>query len=219
LFISNTGLRFKIAGMGDPMARRAEKSGQSELPLRPATGPVPAAGGTLVLTVGHSSREIAALVALLQAHEVGLLFDVRAAPYSRRHPQFNREALAASLQSAGIGYRHMPALGGMRRPLPASLNTGWREDAYRGYADHMTSDDFAAARDAVLDAARGQRVAIMCAEADPAQCHRRLIADALMARGAAVEHIIDAGPRRGHEMTPFARVAHGDVSYPPLLHR
>jgi uncharacterized protein (DUF488 family) len=201
------------------MARRAKNSGQSELPLLPAAGPAPVAGGALVMTVGHSSREIAALVALLQAHDVALLFDVRAAPYSRRHPQFNREALAASLKSAGIGYRHMPALGGMRRPLPASLNTGWGEDAYRGYADHMMREEFAAARDAVLDAARGQRVTIMCAEADPGQCHRRLIADALMARGAAVEHIIDMGSRRAHEMTPFARVAHGDVSYPPLLHR
>jgi uncharacterized protein (DUF488 family) len=201
------------------MARRTGTAGQSELPLAAAGGPARVENAPLVMTIGHSSREIAALVALLQAHEVAQLFDVRAAPYSRRHKQFNREALAASLQAAGIGYRHMPALGGMRRPLPASLNTGWREEAYRGYADHMASPDFAAARDAVLDAARALCVAIMCAEADPAQCHRRLIADALVARGAAVEHIIDTGARRAHEMTPFARVAHGDVSYPPLLHR
>jgi uncharacterized protein (DUF488 family) len=201
------------------MARRAGAGGQSELPLMTAGGPARAENAPLVLTIGHSSREGAALVALLQAHEVVLLFDVRAAPYSRRHPQFNREALAASLQAAGIGYRHMPALGGLRRPLPASLNTGWREDAYRGYADHMASAEFATSRDAVVDAARTQRAAIMCAEADPAQCHRRLIADALVARGVAVEHIIDMGARRAHEMTPFARVAHGDVSYPPLLHR
>jgi uncharacterized protein (DUF488 family) len=200
------------------MSRQTKKSGQIELPL--LAMPVSArAREPLVLTVGHSSREIGALVALLQAHDVTLLLDVRAAPYSRRHPQFNREALAASLAAAGIGYRHMPALGGMRRPLPVSLNTGWREEAYRGYADHMASAAFAAARDAVLAAARTHRATLMCAEADPGQCHRRLIADALAARGAAVEHIVDAGARRPHEMTAFARVAHGDVSYPPRLHR
>jgi uncharacterized protein (DUF488 family) len=113
----------------------------------------------------------------------------------------------------------MPELGGMRRPRADSPNTGWAEEAYRGYADHMATADFAAARDAVLAAARGQRAALMCAEADPQHCHRRLIADALSARGAAVEHIVDAGARRAHAMTPFARVTHGNVSYPPRLHR
>lgn len=198
---------------------KTRHAAQPELPLRATPVPAAVPGGPVVMTIGHSSRDAAALVALLQAHEVALLIDVRAAPYSRRHPQFNREALSETLGGIGIGYRHMPALGGMRRPLPVSLNGGWREDGFRGFADYMQGPGFAAARDALIDAARTQRLAVMCAEADPTQCHRRLICDALAANGLAVEHIIDAGPRRPHEVTAFARVAHGDVSYPPLLHR
>ncbi len=221
-FINKATKRFKAAPRLQKaslsVARRAQTPAQNELPFG-APGPNPRTGAPVVLTIGHSSREAGALVALLQAHEVALLIDVRAAPYSRRHPQFNREALAATLAGLGILYRHMPALGGLRRPLPASLNGGWREDGFRGFADYMQGPDFAAARDAVIAASRTQRLAVMCAEADPTHCHRRLICDALLAQGIAVEHIVDAGPRRTHELTAFARVAHGDVSYPPLLHR
>jgi uncharacterized protein (DUF488 family) len=192
---------------------------QSELPLAGPSRTAREACAPLVLTIGHSSRDAASLVALLQTHTVALLIDVRAAPYSRRHPHFNRETLAATLAQIGIGYRHMPSLGGMRRPLPVSLNDGWKEDGFRGFADYMQGPGFAAARDELIAAAQAQRAAVMCAEADPTQCHRRLICDALVARGIAVEHIVDAGPRRAHELTAFARVTHGDVIYPPFLHR
>jgi uncharacterized protein (DUF488 family) len=201
------------------VTRRTQATSQSELPLADAIPKPQTLGAQLVLTIGHSSRDAASLVALLQAHEVVLLIDVRAAPYSRRHPHFNREALAAALATVGISYRHMPSLGGMRRPLPSSLNEGWKEDGFRGFADYMQGPGFAAARDELIAAAQVQRAAVMCAEADPTQCHRRLICDALVARGIAVEHIVDAGPRRAHTLTAFARVTHGDVSYPPLLHR
>jgi uncharacterized protein (DUF488 family) len=201
------------------VARRTQATTQSELPLAGPSRTVREASAPLVLTIGHSSRDAASLVALLQAHEVALLIDVRAAPYSRRHPHFNREALAATLAQIGIGYRHMPSLGGMRRPLPVSLNDGWKEDGFRGFADYMQGPGFVAARDELIAAAQVQRAAVMCAEADPTQCHRRLICDALVARGIAVEHIVDAGKRRAHELTAFARVTHGDVIYPPVLHR
>ncbi len=201
------------------MARRTQATTQSELPLAGLSRTAREASAPLVLTIGHSSRDAASLVALLQAHEVALLIDVRAAPYSRRNPHFNREALAATLAAIGISYRHMPSLGGMRRPLPVSLNDGWKEDGFRGFADYMQGPGFAEARDELIAAAQVQRAAVMCAEADPTQCHRRLICDALVARGIAVEHIVDAGKRRAHELTAFARVTHGDVIYPPFLHR
>ena len=201
------------------VARRTQATSQSELPLADAIPKPQALGAKPVLTIGHSSRDAGSLVALLQTHEVALLIDVRAAPYSRRHPHFNREALAATLAQIGIGYRHMPSLGGMRRPLPVSLNDGWKEDGFRGFADYMQGPGFAAARDELIAAAQVQRTTVMCAEADPTQCHRRLICDALVARGIAVEHIVDSGPRRAHTLTSLARVTHGDVIYPPFLHR
>jgi uncharacterized protein (DUF488 family) len=170
---------------------------------------------SLVLTVGHSSRELDEFLEVLRAHDVDHVADVRRFPGSRRHPHFHAEALAASLHAAGIGYTHFRELGGRRTSAPDSPNLGLRNAGFRGYADHMRTSAFTGALEALLVLARARRVAAMCAEAHPAQCHRRLLSDALIARGARVEHILAAGERFPHALTAGARVESGRVTYPP----
>ena len=168
-----------------------------------------------VLTVGHSTRPIEAFLELLQSHRVTQLVDVRTVPRSRYNPQFNHEALQASLKGAGIGYAHAPGLGGFRRPAPDSPNAGWRNLSFRGYADYMQTPDFDAELRSLLELARTDRVALMCAEAVPWRCHRSLIADALTAHGVTTCEI--AGPKRlqPHRLAPFACVHDETVTYPP----
>jgi uncharacterized protein (DUF488 family) len=169
-----------------------------------------------IYTVGHSTRSSEELLALLREVAVERLADVRAFPSSRRHPQFNRDALAGWLGEAGIEYRHMPGLGGRRSPVPGSPNGGWREVAFQGYADHMRSAEFDDALAALEAAAREAPTAIMCAEAVWWRCHRRLIADALVARGWRVEHLGIGEGRAVHELTEFAVVGpEGGLTYPP----
>jgi uncharacterized protein (DUF488 family) len=165
-------------------------------------------------TIGHSTRSFEALVALLRAHGITWLVDVRAHPGSRRFPHFDRDRLAAELPAAGIGYTHVPELGGRRRPRADSPNRAWRNEAFRGYADHMQTPAFASGLDRLLALATAGRVAIMCAEAVPWQCHRWLIADALVARGVRVLHITGAGPPHSHALSAHARVIQTQVSYP-----
>ena len=168
-----------------------------------------------IWTVGHSNREIGAFVGLLEPRAISIIADVRRFPGSRRHPQFGPEALPASLASAGIGYRHFAGLGGRRgRPAPGSPNTGWRVDSFNAYADYMATDAFRDDLEALAALAEGGRVAIMCSEALPWRCHRRLIADALIVRGWSVLDIIGPGAPREHSLTPFARVVEGRLSYP-----
>jgi len=170
-----------------------------------------------IYTIGHSTRSADELLALLHEAGVTLVADVRAFPSSRRHPQFNRGALTASLPAAGISYQHMSGLGGRRAPARDSLNAGWREAAFQGYADHMASEEFQRALVDLETAARQRRTAIMCAEAVWWRCHRRLIADALVARGWRVEHLGTGGGRSVHELTEFAVVGpDGTLSYPPV---
>ena len=171
-----------------------------------------------IWTIGHSNRPAAQFIELLTAHAVGLVADVRRFPGSRRHPQFGRDALENSLREAGIGYRHFPELGGRRGGrLPDSPNTAWRVEAFNAYADHMQSDEFRAALDELAAEAERRPTAIMCAEALPWQCHRRLIADALIARGWTVLDIMGSGPPRPHAFTEFGKVRDGTVIYPGLL--
>ena len=168
-----------------------------------------------VLTVGHSTRPIAAFIELLRGHEVTQLVDVRTVPRSRHNPQFNRESLEVALPLAGIGYAHAPGLGGFRRPAPDSPNAGWRNLSFRGYADYMQTPEFDAELRNLVELARTGRVALMCAEAVPWRCHRSLIADALTALGISTCEI--AGPKRlqPHRYPAFACV-HGEaVTYPP----
>jgi len=159
-----------------------------------------------LFTIEHSTRGIGELLALLAEHAIETLVDVRRFPASRRHPQFSREALAASLAAAGIAYVHEPDLGGRRQPRPDSPNTAWRVAAFRGYADYMGSEPFAAALERLLRSAARSRTAMMCAEAVPWRCHRRLIADAAAAAGAEVLHILGPGRAERHQLDANARV-------------
>jgi uncharacterized protein (DUF488 family) len=165
-------------------------------------------------TIGHSTRPIEEFIGLLLSHGIQLLADVRITPYSRRNPQFHSDALAKSLADAGIQYRHMPALGGRRKSRPDSMNVGWRNEGFRGYADYMQTRDFWIALDDLM--ATGQRLpaAIMCAEAVPWRCHRTLISDALVSRGLTVQHIISPSSLQSHTLTPFAKLEAGRLTYP-----
>jgi uncharacterized protein (DUF488 family) len=166
-------------------------------------------------TIGHSTHAIDAFVGLLQEAGVRAVADVRRFPGSRRHPHFGRDALAAELRAAGIGYAHLEALGGRRSVRPGSPNGGWDHAAFQGYADHMASAEFAAGLEAFEALAAAQPAAVMCAEALWWQCHRRLVADALVARGRVVEHIGPDGARTAHELTPFALAGDGGaLTYP-----
>ncbi|MBW3535109.1 MAG: DUF488 domain-containing protein [Gemmatimonadetes bacterium] len=170
-------------------------------------------------TVGHSTRSADDFVALLRAHGVRTLVDVRRYPGSRRHPQFNREALARTLEAAGIAYRHEEDLGGRRgTPVAASPNAGWRNASFRAYADHTATPAFREALDRILDVQDPAEapVAVMCAEAVPWRCHRQLIADAAVARGREVRHILSAERAEPHALNPMGRVVgDGVVVYPP----
>jgi uncharacterized protein (DUF488 family) len=167
-----------------------------------------------IFTIGHSTRSVQDFIALLQAHHIELVVDVRTIPRSRRNPQFNRDTLPHSLQAAGIGYEHVAALGGFRRPNPESQNVGWRNASFRGYADYMQTGAFVAAIESLVQRAQGQRLAMMCAEAVPWRCHRSLIADALVARAIPVEEIISSTRTQAHALTSFARIDGTTVSYP-----
>lgn len=169
-----------------------------------------------IYTIGHSTRSPDELLSLLREAGVKLVADVRAYASSLRHPQFNKAAMAEWLPQAGISYIHMPGLGGRRKPTPGSPNAGWRETAFRGYADYMGSDEFRAALAALEKAAPESPTAIMCAEAVWWRCHRRLISDALTARGWRVEHLGVGQPPTVHELPEFAVLdSSGAITYPP----
>jgi uncharacterized protein (DUF488 family) len=170
-----------------------------------------------IWTIGHSTRTLDAFVDLLCAHAIVELVDVRTVPRSARHPHFAREALASALPSAGIRYHHLAGLGGLRKARRDSTNVGWANASFRGYADHMQTAAFDSALDDLIGIARAP-AAIMCAEAVWWRCHRQLIADALVARGWEVRHIVSAGaPAAPHRLTGFARVDAGRVTYPGLF--
>jgi uncharacterized protein (DUF488 family) len=165
-------------------------------------------------TIGHSTRSLSELVDLLRGEHVTLLVDVRRMPHSRRHPQFEAAALERDLPVAGITYRHVPGLGGFRKPRADSINTAWREAAFRGYADYMQTPEFVAQLDMLIGEATAAPTAIMCAEAHPRRCHRGLLADALLARGLTVLHILGPGRVQTHALTSTARVVEGQITYP-----
>ena len=169
-----------------------------------------------ILTIGHSTRPIDVFVGLLAANGVAHLVDVRTIPKSRHNPQFNSDALAGSLRDAGIAYTHVPGLGGLRRASPDSPNAAWRNPSFRGYADYMQTPAFAEHLAEVIELAKSERIALMCAEAVPWRCHRSLVADALLARGIPVEEIVSKTRRTPHKLTPFARVDGVSVTYPAI---
>ena len=168
----------------------------------------------IIFTIGHSTRSVEDFTALLRREGVERVYDIRMYPGSRRHPQFNRDALAARLGSEGISYEHHSELGGRRRAPPDAPPTAWRNDGFRGYAAYMRTPEFHDALQYLMDSSRDVPTAIMCSEAVPWRCHRTLVSDALLARGIEVRHILDA-KTTPHTLTPFAVVEDGDVSYPP----
>lgn len=168
-----------------------------------------------IWTIGHSNHDLAPFLGLLAKSEIGLVADVRRFPGSRRHPHFNREALETELPAVGIGYQHFGGLGGRRgKPAADSPNTGWRVEAFNAFADFMENSEFETAIEDLMEVASTTRTAIMCSEAVPWRCHRRLIADALIVRGWTVWDII--GPKKvdRHVLTEFARVSEGRLTYP-----
>jgi uncharacterized protein (DUF488 family) len=167
-----------------------------------------------VFTVGHSTLELDRFIHLLQAHGVTRIIDVRTVPRSRHNPRFNRETLPEALKAAGIGYVHLPGLGGLRHARPDSPNMAWRNASFRGFADYMQTAEFAAGLAQLIGLAGQAPSALMCAEAVPWRCHRSLIADALTVRGIPVEHITSATHRQPHALTPWARVDGLRVTYP-----
>ncbi|MDN4057248.1 DUF488 domain-containing protein [Massilia sp. YIM B02769] len=168
-----------------------------------------------VCTIGHSNRSIEEFIDLLRLNEIACVLDIRTVPKSRYNPQFGQDQLPQALRAAGIAYRALPGLGGLRHPRPGSPNGGWRNAGFQGFADYMATPQFESNLETVIGLAAGTRCALMCAEASPAQCHRALVADALLVRGVAVEDIVDKQQRRPHALTPFARVEGTRISYPP----
>jgi uncharacterized protein (DUF488 family) len=168
-----------------------------------------------IWTIGHSNLPIEQFLELLGESSIAAVADVRRFPGSRRHPQFSQENLRRSLAQANIEYHHFPALGGRRtRRAANSINTAWRVEAFAAYADYMQTDEFRVALNELEDLARRRPTAIMCAEALPWRCHRRLIADALIAHDWQVLDIYAAGTVKQHELTEFARIKDGGVIYP-----
>jgi uncharacterized protein (DUF488 family) len=168
-------------------------------------------------TVGHSTRTAQDFGEILSAHNIETLVDVRTFPMSRRHPQFNKPALSASLADIGIEYHHEPRLGGRRTPRKDSHNTAWQNAGFRGYADHMETEEFDSGIKELLELAARSRTAVMCAEAVWWRCHRSLISDYLKAAGHTVIHIIDAKKTEEHPYTSAARIVDGQLSYRGLL--
>jgi uncharacterized protein (DUF488 family) len=168
----------------------------------------------IIFTIGHSTRSIEEFIDLLKKHDIQLLVDVRRFPASRRYPHFSGPALAESLSIAGIRYRHMPALGGRRPSKPDSVNVGWRNAGFRGYADYMQTKEFPEALEKLMRYAETERTAIMCAEAVPWRCHRNLISDALVVKGWQVSHITSASKVDHHRLTSFAEVSEQGLLYP-----
>lgn len=168
-------------------------------------------------TIGHSTRTFDDFLSLLRAWRIETLADVRTVPRSRRHPHFNTDALAASLPEQGIAYVHIPELGGFRKTRDDSPNMAWQNESFRGYADYMQTPAFEAALRDLIALAGESRVAIMCAEAVPWRCHRSLIADALVARGCDVAHIMSDTKANPHTITKFAHIEGPRVTYPAML--
>jgi uncharacterized protein (DUF488 family) len=173
----------------------------------------PSAAPTTIWTIGHSTRAIEEFLSLLAGSRIEAIVDVRSFPGSRRYPQYGREALAATLAAHAIGYHWLPALGGRRRASPDSPNTTWRNASFRGYADYMSSTEFAQGLAELSEVSNKARTAIMCSEALWWRCHRSMIADALCMRGVRVVHILDAKHSVVHPMTSPARIVGGVLSY------
>ena len=169
----------------------------------------------VIYTVGHSSRKLGQLAEILRGHNVRQLIDIRSIPGSRHNPQFNKRALQRKMPGYGIKYLHMQGLGGLRKPERDSINTGWRNMSFRGYADYMQTKEFKSALTELIKRSEKKQTAVMCAEGNPYRCHRSLLADALVVRGIkAIEISSPGGAGSEHKMTRFARVRGRKITYP-----
>ena len=169
---------------------------------------------TAIYTIGHSTRTLDEFIELLRTHDIRLVVDVRTIPRSRHNPGYNSDTLAPALQEKGIAYRHIPELGGLRRPAKDPINAGWENASFRGFADYMQTEGFAKGLEQLMDAGRHAPTAIMCAEAVPWRCHRSLIGDALLVRGFTVKDIMGRNSLREHALTSFAEVDGERITYP-----
>jgi uncharacterized protein (DUF488 family) len=167
-----------------------------------------------LLTIGHSTRPIDEFIELLKHHGVQEIVDVRSVPKSRHCPQFNLDSLSESLEKADIRYTHIEKLGGHRHSRKDSINLGWRNASFRGYADYMATPEFSEGLDALMRIARSRTTAIMCAEAVPWRCHRSLIADAMSEKEWTVRDILSAKAPSTHRLTPFMKQVNGQLTYP-----
>jgi len=167
-----------------------------------------------IFTVGHSNRTIGAFLRILKANGIECLADVRTLPGSRHNPQFNAEALEASLRPAGVHYAHLLRLGGFRKPRADSRNLAWRNEGFRGFADYMETVEFERGLQELLELSRTARTAIMCAEAVWWRCHRALISDALLTRGMTTVHLLGENKMEEHRLTRFAKIEDGRLAYP-----
>lgn len=165
-------------------------------------------------TIGHSTRTLEQFLALLKAHDIQRVVDIRTIPKSRHNPQFGQDILSPALQAAGIGYTYLGTLGGLRHTTKDSINTGWENLSFRGYADYMATDAFQEGLQELKSLAEQQRVAIMCAEAVPWRCHRSLVADALIVQNWEVLDIQSKKTAKLHALTPFLKVENGKIIYP-----
>ena len=170
----------------------------------------------LVLTVGHSTHPIEEFIEMLRANGVKRIVDVRTIPRSLHNPQYDK-SLPEPLENAGIGYIHMAGLGGLRHTVKDSINGGWRNASFRGYADYMQTPEFAASLNELIELAKKEQIAIMCAEAVPWRCHRSLIGDALLVRGITVEDIMSLKSRVPHKLTSFAKMEGKKITYPAII--
>jgi uncharacterized protein (DUF488 family) len=173
------------------------------------------AGPAPLYSFGHSTRSALEIVEILRAHGIERVADVRAHPGSRRHPHVGAGEMRRWLGEAGIEYVHLPGLGGRRRPQPDSPNGGWTNAQFQGYADHMAGEEFAIALGELLELCALSRTTCMCSEAQWWRCHRRMICDAALVAGHPAIHIMSATRAVPHELTDFAHVEHGRLTYPP----
>lgn len=167
-----------------------------------------------IFTIGHGTKTFEEFVAILKEEEIRCVVDVRSIPRSRHNPQFNKDSFPGALEPYAIEYLHMSGLGGLRHSRRDSINTGWRNLSFRGFADYMATEEFAESLDKVVALSGARRIVLMCAETLPWRCHRSLIADALAVRGTSVWHLFKAGKREQHRLTPWARIDGKQLLYP-----
>lgn len=172
---------------------------------------------TPIHTIGHSTRQFGELLLILQRFQIEAVVDVRAIPRSHHNPQYNQDALKASLEANGLSYVHIAGLGGLRSATGSPTNAGWKNRSFRGYADHMQTDQFKNALEQLIDIAKERSTVIMCAETLPWRCHRSLIGDALLVHGLVVEDIISDKVSRPHKMTSWAKVVGDTITYPEKM--